>query len=229
LTVLFLLPTAISVAHFALASAFFCLVGSLALFTSPSWQRMRPRTLPSTSLRTLALVAVCVIYLQMLLGAWMRHSGAGLAIPDFPLSYGTLLPPLTADALEGFNRALVFDFDLPRVTLGQVVINYAHRVGALVVAVVLVVLAVQTYRCGREDSLLMGLAGTLVLLLVTQIALGALTVWSRRSVLATTAHVVVGPLLLATSLAFLLVERRRHLVENAPAFERNVPHESVHA
>jgi cytochrome c oxidase assembly protein subunit 15 len=227
LTVLFFLPTAISVGHFALASAFFCIVGSLALFTSPAWQRMNRRQTSSAFLRMLSLIAVGVVYVQMLLGAWMRHSGAGLAIPDFPLSYGTLVPSFTPEALEGFNRTLIYDVDLPRATLGQVGINYAHRVGALLAAAILIALVVQTYRRYRNDNALVGLASVLAFLLVTQIALGAVTVWSRKSVVPTTAHVVVGPLLLATSLAFVLLERRRYLVEPAVAFDRSSQNEGV--
>ena len=50
-------------------------------------------------LRLIAGVTTAAIYLQVIVGATMRHSDAGLAIPDFPLVFGGLLPPewTTAD------------------------------------------------------------------------------------------------------------------------------------
>ena len=69
-------------------------------------------TQPVTSLRRPAAAAAAVVYLQLMLGASVRHTAAGLAIPDFPLAFGRLIPPL-AD---------------PRVA-----IHFAHRVGALAV------------------------------------------------------------------------------------------------
>ena len=41
-------------------------------------------------LRRVATTTTTLIYVQILLGATMRHSGAGLAIPDFPLMFGGL-------------------------------------------------------------------------------------------------------------------------------------------
>jgi cytochrome c oxidase assembly protein subunit 15 len=53
-----------------------------------------------------------MVYLQLVLGALMRHMGAGLAIPDFPLAFGRLVPPLETSA---------------------VVVHFLHRLGALAV------------------------------------------------------------------------------------------------
>lgn len=81
LTVLFYLPPAISTAHATLAQTFFCLMVSLAFFTSRSWVAApspvvrldaRPR------LTTLSLFAVLAIWLQLVMGAAFRHSGIRL-------------------------------------------------------------------------------------------------------------------------------------------------------
>ena len=44
------------------------------------------------------LLATAAIYVQIVLGAVMRHTGAGLAIPDFPAAFGGLWP--SADELQ---------------------------------------------------------------------------------------------------------------------------------
>jgi heme a synthase len=181
-TVLLRLPTAVSVAHAALAQAFFCLMVSLALVTSRGWlaapQRAADRILDSLTAATTAAV-----YGQLLLGAVMRHTGAGLAIPDFPLAFGRVVPQIAS------------------FTVG---IHFAHRVGAVVVAALVLATAARTVLLHREDSRRVRPALLLVLLLVLQVTLGASIIWRRKAVLPTTAHVAVGAALLAASVVLAL-------------------------
>ena len=65
----------------------FCLTMTIALVTSPGWKRAYATNGPAPDDLTLQRVAVMttgLIYLQIVVGATMRHTGAGLAIPDFP-------------------------------------------------------------------------------------------------------------------------------------------------
>ncbi|MDR3763585.1 MAG: COX15/CtaA family protein [Acidobacteriota bacterium] len=81
LTVLFYLPPAISTAHATLAQTFFCLMVSIAFFTSRGWtEPPRPvvRLDASPRLTTLSLWAVLCIWLQLIMGAAFRHSGIRL-------------------------------------------------------------------------------------------------------------------------------------------------------
>lgn len=76
LTVKYLLPIGVSTAHATLAQLFFCTTVSLAVFTSRSWMEAQPieeekGTLP---LRYLCTVALLTIFLQLILGATLRHS-----------------------------------------------------------------------------------------------------------------------------------------------------------
>ena len=95
ITVIYLLPKPISISHAGLAQLFFALVVSLGVFTSPGWRARYGRTEPLDDqvLGCLAVIVPACIYGQILLGATMRHNDAGLAIPDFPLAFGRLLPP----------------------------------------------------------------------------------------------------------------------------------------
>jgi cytochrome c oxidase assembly protein subunit 15 len=188
LTVLFFLPAPISTAHAGLAEIFLCLIVSIALFTSPQWVDRDGWEGDATAdsddrLRALATTTTGLIYVQILLGATMRHTGAGLAIPDFPLMFGHLLPT---------------HWD------PQIAIHFSHRVGALVV--VLSVLATSTYvwSHGRERLELRRPAALLVALVAVQATLGALTVLSRRDILINSLHVVCGALVLTTSLVLTL-------------------------
>jgi hypothetical protein len=78
LTVIYLLPDAISISHAGLAQIFFSLTVSLALFTSPTWRNPPAAPVSDPGLRRLLLVTTLLVYGQILLGATMRHTGAGL-------------------------------------------------------------------------------------------------------------------------------------------------------
>src|SRR5213596_2642576 len=153
-TVLYKLPLAVSVTHACLAQAFFCLTVTLALVTGAGWTAARP-----------------------------REVGARLAIPDFPLAFGRLVPPLATP---------------------YIAIHFAHRVGALAVTVAVAVTVGAVLRERAAGSWLRRPALLAAGLVLVQLTLGALVIWSRRAVLPTTTHLVVGAALLATCLVLAL-------------------------
>ncbi len=81
LTVLFKLPKPISIAHGTMAQTFFCLTVALAVWTSPAWQK-EPRLTGTPSqipLPHLALLLFISFYVQLVLGAVVRHTGHAIA------------------------------------------------------------------------------------------------------------------------------------------------------
>src|SRR5205807_4537689 len=190
-TVLYKLPLAVSVTHACLAQTFFCLTVTLALVTGPTWSAPRPRRTPP-GLAALAGLTTAVVFGQLVLGALMRHMHAGLAIPDFPLAFGRLVPPLVTP---------------------HIVVHFAHRVGALAGAILVRWTAA---RVSAEVATLRRLALLAVLLVGVQITLGALTIWSARAVLPTTTHLAVGAALLASCLVLTIRLGHAERVEAAP-------------
>lgn len=185
ITVLYFLPAPISISHAGLAQLFFALVVSLALFTSPGWRAGHDAANPPDDgvPARLALVAPVLIYGQILLGATMRHTGAGLAIPDFPLAFGHLLPPAW-DA--------------------GIAIHFAHRVGAAVVTAVVAATAGHLVFHHRRRRELTRPALLLAAVTAVQVGLGAWTVLSGRQVAVNTAHVAIGAVTFATSIVLAL-------------------------
>ena len=181
-TVLYFLPTAVSTAHAGLAEIFFCLTVAIALFTSPDWKR-GTGLVEDRVLRRAATTTTALVYLQILVGATMRHSGVGLAIPDFPLMFGGLLP----------------DHWSPGITL-----HFAHRAGALIVASMVVATSAHVWYHHRGRRGLIRSASLLVGLVAVQVTLGAATVLSGLNVWINSLHVVCGALVLATSLVLTL-------------------------
>ncbi len=215
LTVLFLLPTWISVSHASLAQTFFCIVASIALFESSWWQNNKLQAVPDEKDRGLlsfGVFAVTAVYVQLILGALMRHSGAGLAVPDFPLAYNQLFPSLNHSALAQYNADLITQnirlaADGP-ITREQVVIHMLHRFWAVIVGVLVLTFAYRTYNRSRSVRGLRYPALALFVLIPVQITLGAYTVLTRKAVDVTTAHVATGALVLVTTvLATLMLYR----------------------
>lgn len=196
ITVLFFLPAPVSIGHAGLGQIFFCLTLSLALFTSRGWRDAGPAP-DDAVLRRVALATTAAIYAQILLGATMRHTGAGLAIPTFPLVFGHLLPPAWSAAIA---------------------IHFAHRIGALVVVAAILATALHVRHHHRGLRELTRPAGLLVLLVTTQATLGAFVVISGLQPFINTLHVVNGALVLGTSV-ILTLRTRRGLIQRAPVHE----------
>src|SRR5262249_34126755 len=88
----------VAIVHACSARAVLVLVALLGVVTSRSWFTVG-REHPDAGMHLIPLTAACAIaiYLQLIVGATMRHYQAGLAIPDFPASYGQVLPPTSHD------------------------------------------------------------------------------------------------------------------------------------
>lgn len=205
MTVLLHLPTAVSVLHACLAQAFLCLMVTIALVTSPRWMGA-PAVAElggARNVRPIALATTAAIYIQLILGALVRHTGSGLAIPDFPLALGRLIPPLESPF---------------------VAIHFLHRLGAVVVTMLVAATALHIFRHERRRPNLVAPGLLMVSLVLVQILLGAFTVWSRLAVAPTTAHVACGALLLATSLIVTLTSARAGEVQPAEAAPAHAAH-----
>jgi len=187
LTVLNLLPTPVSATHATLAQVFLCLVGWLAYAGTEEWNTPTPADRVSARVAFRACVlALIAVFIQLLFGAWMRHSEAGLAVPFFPLSTSGSVLPETVDHL--------------------VVIHMLHR-GFAVVVLVLVLRAVALVaRRLPEFGLHATLIATLVLI---QVMLGALVIWEEKSPIITSVHVMNGAAVLAFTWLLTLRTWRR--------------------
>ena len=90
ITVLLKLPHLISTAH--LVNALLILAGLIVLARGLQAGAPAPPRAGDDRLRRLARMGLIVLLVQLALGGYVRHSGAGLACPDFPLCSGDLLP-----------------------------------------------------------------------------------------------------------------------------------------
>ncbi len=192
-----LMKDQIGILHASLAQAFLVLLALLAVFLSPGWKRWRleaPGVRPSVA-RWVAL-AVGLIFIQLMLGAAMRHQHAGLAIPDFPLAYGSLWPRTDEAFLQGVNASRTDTRDFLPITAAHVHLHMAHRLFGLLTAGGVVVAALGLRRAFGARSLPGRLGALWMALIGVQVLLGALTVWTNKAADVATLHVVVGAMCL---------------------------------
>lgn len=189
LTVLMRLPTAVSVAHGTVAQLFFCTTLALVWWTTGAFVKAEPSISGQAggNLRVASYGMTGLVFMQLLIGALMRHMGAGLVIPDFPTSLGRLIPPMNSAAIA---------------------VNFTHRVMACMVLLMACLLVARIFRYHSDAKPLPGLGVALVVLILIQGTLGAFTVWSGRGFWQTCLHVMNGALVLGTAFSISLWVRR---------------------
>lgn len=140
----------------------------------------------------LALLTAAAALALAVMGGLVDGGGAPLACPDWPLCRGEAFPALT----------------------GRVFVEHGHRLAALVVAGLTVVLAALVTRT-RQDPALRALAIAAVTLVAVQAMLGAVAVVWALPVLARLGHLVTAMLYFA-----VVVHLALRLRPAAPAVSR---------
>ncbi len=171
----------LAIVHACVAQLFFSTLASLALFTSPTWLRasgILSEGLETTQLRRVAIMTAMAIYIQIILGALLRHPGAG------------------ENLLLATN----------------------HMLGALAVLGLILITVKRVSDLRSRSRTVNTLVYSLLGILAIQIVLGFATYFvitgdaeAGRSLLPTiisTAHMVVGAFLLATSVLVVLSSAR---------------------
>jgi heme a synthase len=128
--------------------------------------------------RRLALLGLAALALQLALGGWTSSHYAATGCPDFPKCQGLWWPPLQ----------------------GNAGIHFAHRLGALLATVMLVVAAVRVLR-SRSDAFARRAATAVLLMLVLQLAIGITMVVRAFPLGLATAHNAGAALLLLSVVA----------------------------
>ena len=128
-------------------------------------------------------LAAIVLFVQMLLGAWVAGLGAGLASGSWPLMQGRLIPEISWNA--GFWWTLTHD---------PFLLHFLHRWWAWVAVALLIVLARKVRKAGRRDvSIVIHSAFGI------QILLGIATVMTGVALWLAVLHQLVGALLVAAT------------------------------
>ncbi len=185
-----LVARSFAVAHACGAQIVLGLLVALTIMSSRRWierQGGLTATVP-TAIKRWGLISCAAIFLQILIGAIMRHADAGLAIAQFPMARpGSLLP---AEWNFGIS------------------IHFAHRVGAVITTILLLGYLGKIWGHAPTRKALSVLVMIITLLLATQIYLGALTIWTVKNPYVATTHALIGAFLLASTWGLTLLAHR---------------------
>jgi cytochrome c oxidase assembly protein subunit 15 len=189
-----LLNLDLAIVHACVAQAFFALAASLVLFTSAEWRiPVVQQTTPDAGrAQRLGVITTGLIYIQLILGAFLRHRGEG---------------------------------------------DILHIAGAIIVAVHVLLLGARVSRGYSAFPILVKTTRFLRNLLIVQLLLGLSAYLGKFTqtgaflnpyiVPLATTHVVVGALMLVTSLAFTLRSYRlltsRPLTLQSQSLSEQVP------
>lgn len=180
--------------HACLAQVYLVVAGSLALVLSRFWANpVRSDDLSKSRMRMVWGITA-VVFLQTILGAFMRHEGPGfLSVPDFPKIYGQWLPAFwQPDVLQGINDFRAKELQWPATTASLIVWQILHR--SLGVAAAIGILAGAVWSVGPSSTPIWWRRGVIgwAALAATQVFLGILVIWSGRRPEIATLHVFIG-------------------------------------
>ena len=189
----------IGIFHACVAQAFLGLLIFIALVTTQFWRSLTKAAggvQKVAKLKTLPVSIAIAIYVQLALGATMRHQHRDLAILDFPTANGAWIPDTSSTALANINawrdaRAL------SDVTAFQIWLQMAHRFLALLIGIAIVAFSVRVWREASGFAPMKRLSVLWVALVICQIVLGAFVIWSNKAADVATAHVAVGAVMLS--------------------------------
>lgn len=191
LTVIYRLPTAVSTGHLATSMVYFALLIYIAA------RARRVSIVPakvSPGVRRLIGLAVAAVYAQIVIGALVRHTGAGLACLDVPFCNGELWPSAAHATAK---------------------LQMVHRIVGAGVGLLAIGAGVAAFRAARPGSRTRWLAASIPVLVVVQVTLGLLSVTSMLGLWQVTAHLGGGAALLAVTWALWLSTRAEAVVETA--------------
>ncbi len=135
-----------------------------------------------TRFQHVGLGLVLGLLVLMALGGIVRVTGSGLACPDWPACYGSVIP----------------SGDFGEFAAYQVWLEWTHRLVAAIVGFIVIGYAIAAWRRYRERARVWLPAVVAIPLLAVQVGLGGLTVTERLEELIVTLHLATAMLILAT-------------------------------
>jgi heme A synthase len=171
IVVLLELPVDLTTYHFANAIVIFALTLYISFYDG---NKRKPR-FSIGGYKGIFFFLGLLIFVQAVLGAYVRHSNSGLACPDFPTCLGYWIPP--------------------RLT-GIILNHFVHRVAAYIITITVLILLVSSYmtnglRMFRKELLI------LICLIALQIALGVGVVQTKLNFAVTALHLSFALLILS--------------------------------
>lgn len=208
----------IGIFHACVAQAFLGLLVVIALVTTNFWRNVAHSAVASLQasprqeenltalsgqvwqhlfrLKMLAIAITITIYVQLALGATMRHQHRDLSILDFPTANGAWIPDTSPAALAKINLWREGQGISP-VSAFQIWLQMVHRFLALIIGIAVIAFWFRVRSYAPLLIMLKRLSSWWVLLVLCQITLGVWVIWSNKAADVATAHVALGAVMLS--------------------------------
>jgi heme a synthase len=139
-----------------------------------------PESAITPGLHRFAFVTSACTVLLLMAGALVTSNDAADSVPDWPLAYGKIIPPL----------------------VGGIRYEYAHRLMAGTVAILTLILAILLARSGSR--FLRNLGITALMLVIAQAVLGGMRVLFHNPALTATVHAILAQIFFVTVVSLSL-------------------------
>tara|TARA_B100001939_G_C16922133_1_gene609879 strand:- start:264 stop:1529 length:1266 start_codon:yes stop_codon:yes gene_type:complete len=226
----------IGVLHGTLAQIFLIVLTCIALFTSRWWKESRAaesvKKLVPQVVRSHFFYATLLIFLQLILGATMRHQHAGLPVWDFPKAHGQWWPSTEEGMLSKYNadrtalqnqlytnqesvdargNPTVFLTTGKDIQASHISLHMFHRVMAVLILGLVLGTTILAHRKLGKSHALSKLSLLWLGLVLIQATLGILTVLKYKPADIATLHVLFGAATLLTGAMGTVISRSREL------------------
>ncbi len=148
-----------------------------------------------TLVRIIGLILLFSIFLQIILGAWVRLTGSGMSCPDWPLCYGFIFP--TPNKIDGLPNLDYSYF--------QIFLEWVHRANAaIIIGPICLIFSCYIIFKKNLNQFLLKYAYLLILLIIIQGGLGGLTVFKSNIPWSVAIHLMFAFLLYLITLLIIL-------------------------
>jgi len=145
--------------------------------------------------RRIGYLLLFSIFLQIILGAWVRLTGSGMSCPDWPLCYGMIFP--TPEKIKSLE---IIDY-----TYFQIFLEWIHRANAaFIIGPIIVIFSFFLLLNKNTNLVYKKYAFALLFLLLIQGGLGGLTVFKSNIPWSVAVHLMFAFLLYLTVLLLIL-------------------------
>jgi len=171
------------------------------LFLKTNTKTLQP--IQAFYLKPWVVMGLCILIVQIFLGAWTSTTYSALACQDFPYCHGSLFPPLALQQAFQLFQPIGINYEGGVLeTPVRITIQMMHRYGAFITALYLGMLGLWIVFANKTEGL-RSTAGVLLVLLVLQVLLGIANVMMKLPLSMAVAHNGVAALLLLTLLTLI--------------------------
>ncbi len=189
-----------AILHAVLAQVVLAVTFIIATITSRKWQEATNLTKVTIGIKIICVIFVLLIFCQLIFGAMLRHKEIGLIIPDFPTSFGYIIPNFNN---LPYNPNAPFPLTYAEFKI-SVILNFIHRVFALLILFFALALLFYVKNFYSKNKQLVRLIFVIFFHIILQVILGAIVVWTRAPILLTIIHTAIGASILGLSATFLV-------------------------